>query len=104
MNWDNMDWNNPVISVGVIDLVKWFRKLTSLGLGDTKSAVDTYIATMHYESRNYKFPFMTADVTLFINFCSLFTQGIVEIKDGEIRPATPQALTGQALRDYINNK
>jgi hypothetical protein len=99
-----MDWNNTLIYVGLIDLVKWFRKLTFLGLGDSKLAVEIYLATMQYESRNYKYGFLTADVSLFINFCSLFTRGVVEIKEGVIRPTAPQALTGQALRDYINNK
>jgi len=99
MNFDS----NSVIYVGLIDLIKWLRRLTGLGLGDAKLAVEEYMSTMHYErGMGFKFSFFGADIALFINFCSLFTRGVVEMRDDGIYPVESKALTGQSLRDVVN--
>jgi len=95
--------NFETVPVGLIDLIRWFRRLTGLGLGDSKRAVEEYISTMKYErGMEFKFNFFVADITLFMNFCSLFTRNIVEMREDGIYPLESKALSGQALRDTIN--
>jgi len=85
----------------LIDLIKMFRTISTIGLGDAKLATERFLSVYLFTRtpEYHAFDFTKRQIEMFVKYAGMFTKGQLVVENGEIFPAVRNAVSD----DYIMN-
>jgi len=97
-----MNFDPETIAFGIIDLIKMFRSINTLGLAESKWATERFISVYGYGKVNGAYDMTKEKIQRFVKYAGLFAKGdLVMEKDGEIFPAVRHAVSDDDIMNLL---
>jgi len=97
-----MNFDPATIPFGIIDLIKMFRSINTLGLAEAKWATERFVLVYGMYKNNGAFDMTKEKLQRFVKYAGLFAKGDLVIeKDGEIFPAVRHAVSDDDIMNLL---
>jgi len=93
-----------IVTFGIIDLIKMFRSINTLGLAESKWATERFLSVYMFRKNQETggFDFTKNQIQMFVKYSGLFAKGdLVMEKDGEIFPAVRHAVSDNDIMNLL---
>ena len=98
-----MNSDPSTLVFGIIDLIKMFRLVNTLGLAESKWATERFVSVYNLRKNNSGYFDITKNqIQMFVKYAGLFAKGDLVIeKDGEIFPAVRHAVSDDGIMNLV---
>ena len=98
-----MNFDPATIPFGIIDLIKMFRSINTLGLAESKWATERFLSVYNFfRSDEGYYDLTKAQIQRFVKYAGLFAKGDLVIeKDGEIFPGGHHAVSDYDIMNVV---